>query len=392
MINNNLDICFNFDNNIIFQQQQLDKYNNNHKHDNIPEKPTSNPTPFPIGALPHELILRCMSLLGVKELGRMAQVSKAFCAAANNEHIWEKKCCDQHEYVDITQLSVNQNSYKLLYKNEDLSRFVKTNAYFNFNGYNKFTKQGGPLLIELNPVHPELKIKHVKQIMKRTAFQHPSTRKGLIEADTPLSLIHILMDENKTFKDEMFVKPFEFERGSALYFMISPSLNSIDYDNLAAAINQSSEPNSIRKEQLETFDKRGGILKMWKEDVKIPLDKSYLFITGCSSGANRSQVVHDFLLNKGCNVKAPLAGGEEESTDFFSQLSGDDYHFICFSHSAASVIRRLLDRPGNLNQFTVIFIPWQDEIAHPPKGIAPYSKEAYKAVYDKLERSFSFLD
>ncbi len=409
--------------------------------------PTGNPATSPIGTLPDEVILRFMSLLGVKELGRMAQVSKAFYAAANDEGIWEIKCRIQPDDVDMTNLSANKNSYKLLYKNEtDLSRFLKKTSLMFFKNSNSKIQPGVTVETSMDWSHPKLQFKHVKQIIKKTVLQNPKDWAGLIDADTPPSNIRIIF-AGKDLNDEMLVAPLGLTAQSTPQFIVRESLNSIDYDNVAAAINQSTKPNTISKEILETFSKRGGHVQMWQEGKRIALNKHDQFITGCSSGVNRSQVTRAFLLNKGCNVRAPLAGGDsganplatyplfngvycdgtgwdqknfrdackrdkvpqlgadelkkfngdqakhnEWFTDFFSQLSDNHYHFICFGYSAPSVIRRLLDKPCNLDNFTVTFIPWIDEVGRPPNGIAPFSKEAYKAVYDKLERSFSFLD
>lgn len=202
----------------------------------------------------------------------------------------------------------------------------------------------------------------------------------------------------------------------------------------------------LTEKEAQEFLNRGGSLNIIREENtenKIALRKDEPVITGCNSGVNRSQVAAAAIINNGITVKGVLAGGDSamnqeadyplfadpleigeenysSATNFkrafgmskFNQVGlketekkevskakefYQDYidrlsptHFITFSTSGPSVLKRLLARKGSLDGFTITHFPWGDEIAHPPEGYVKYSVKTYKLFAQKLIDRFIF--
>jgi hypothetical protein len=190
--------------------------------------------------------------------------------------------------------------------------------------------------------------------------------------------------------------------------------------------------------EANSFLDRGGKINLVKDNSKIPISRKEFFHTGCTSAINRSQVARIFLLLNGFKVHNECWAGGDSHLNPFAEMStahrkalseafkeafdrdktvvagvsdeGEGYekgwfenyfkelkpsiHFILFATSGMSILRRLLAREGSLEGFTITYIPWDDEINHPPKG-STYSKdsrEAYVAFRDKLGRHFEFVE
>lgn len=162
------------------------------------------------------------------------------------------------------------------------------------------------------------------------------------------------------------------------------------------------------------FVKRGGKLTLVSKQKPLVCSKEKSFITGCSAGYNRSQVLNAFLKSQGIKVIGILSGslsaanparsktrevkenanakeqfkkvfghsrevvigahlGHDPRTlfsrrkwfqDFFKQLN-KPVHFAVFSESATSSIRHLLKRKGSLEGFQISYIPLKDTIGFP---------------------------
>lgn len=199
----------------------------------------------------------------------------------------------------------------------------------------------------------------------------------------------------------------------------------------------------LRKSEVREFLSRGGVVHIVTEQQDpIALRTGDQVITGCNSGINRSQVAAAVLKQLGADVIAVLAGGDSAmnpdadfpnfadplenikdsatnfeavfgskkvgqlgSTEFPDFLEGGEVHaakkfyqnyinklsathFVTFGPCVLSALRRLLQREGSLEGFTVTHFPWGDEIAHPPEGVEKYSKEAYELFAEKIKGCF----
>ena len=222
----------------------------------------------------------------------------------------------------------------------------------------------------------------------------------------------------------------------------APALAKVDASQIVKTMSEIADYPPITEANINSFIDRGGNIQILEEGKPVKLNKTDRFIVGCTSGVNRSQVARAVLLKNGCQVLDPLAGGDSrinpaspysvftplytnqgytdeitafkkacgcdkipqlganelETTDdldiheqwfknFFDTLPSKPHHFLCFASSGHSVILRLLDKPGDLTGYKVTFIPWSDEIAHPSEGIELFSAEAYKALFDKLNKN-----
>ncbi len=196
--------------------------------------------------------------------------------------------------------------------------------------------------------------------------------------------------------------------------------------------------------EAQEFLRRGGSLNIitpQKVGINpITISKAEQVITGCTAGINRSQVAAAVIAQMGISVKGVLAGGDSAmnpEADFPSILNPLEYaedpyqaatnfagcfgmpkraqigvtqdevgmnatfyqhyinqlaptHFVTFGLSGPSVIRRLLQRQGRLEGFTITHCPWGDTIHHPPEnsGLSPYSTGAYNRFAEGLRRCF----
>jgi|688.fasta_scaffold73104_3 hypothetical protein len=212
------------------------------------------------------------------------------------------------------------------------------------------------------------------------------------------------------------------------------------------------ELTKLSERESQEFLNRGGSLNIITtekiKEKRIALHKEEQVITGCNSGINRSQVAAVVIKKMGITVAGVLAGGDSAMNpeadfssfadplemgeekyksatnfkecfdidkfvqigakelgnfrkgekvkeakkffqDFIDQLSHT--HFITFGPSGLSVLRRLLQRKGSLEGFTITHFPWNDEIAHPPKDckFQPYSKKSYKHFAKKVSLCFT---
>lgn len=195
---------------------------------------------------------------------------------------------------------------------------------------------------------------------------------------------------------------------------------------------------TLTDDEAQNFTNRGGLLNIISEEKiaqrRIVIDRKKPVITGCSAGLSRSQVAAGLFTNLGIQVNCVLAGAssafnpEVENNDdmpnplqayectcqsatnfqtvfgipkrvqlglengtayqqFVNELSPT--HFITFGQSGAAVLRRLLERPGDLRGFTITYCPWPDEIVGPlEEGIVPHSVECYSLFRDKLQKCF----
>jgi hypothetical protein len=203
----------------------------------------------------------------------------------------------------------------------------------------------------------------------------------------------------------------------------------------------------LTEQEVQAFLNRGGALNIVSEDKMskkpITIYSREQVITGCNSGINRSQVAAAIMTEMHVPIRGVLAGGDsamnpevqihffdpademsQSATNFrktflfpkFAQVGAkelprfledreqminakkfyQDYidslsgaHFITFSSSGPSVLRRLLQRKGSLLGFTITYVPWGDEVAHPPEGITTCSRESYGRFASKLKACFA---
>lgn len=209
----------------------------------------------------------------------------------------------------------------------------------------------------------------------------------------------------------------------------------------------------LTEKEAQDFLNRGGSLNIITDEKinskRINISKEEQIITGCNSGINRSQVAAAIFINMRIAVKGVFAGGDsamnpeanfpsfadpsetgeadyQSATNFknafgfpkLNQIGANELesfiederaviaaknfyqryinelsptHFITFSSSGPSVIRRLLKREGSLKGFTITYCPWGDEIAHPPAGSDSngHSVEAYQRFAAKLRNCFT---
>lgn len=212
------------------------------------------------------------------------------------------------------------------------------------------------------------------------------------------------------------------------------------------SINKGQNNNSgVTQEEVNEFFARGGNIEIVREGGEIhELSRSDIYSTGCSSGVNRSQTMRAFLVGEGCDVRSVIAGGDsganpngqyhilsdfdeteqehfqralkrgqkipqlgrkefgvfcESSTDikrwyqeYFNTC--EENHFVTFSHSGLSVLKRLLGRGGCLEGVTITHLPWGDEINHPPAGadFEAGSEGSYRAFYNKIKNHIRVVD
>lgn len=207
----------------------------------------------------------------------------------------------------------------------------------------------------------------------------------------------------------------------------------------------------LTKEEAQEFLDRGGTLNIITPEKiqtqRINIRDGVQVITGCNSGLNRSQVAAAVVRYLGIKILGVLAGGDsamnpegdihtfvdpsegqsaanfrnrfkksklqqvgtkeigsfvEDPEDisrartFYQDFINKIHlatHFITFSSSGPSVMRRLLLRPGrSLNGFTISYSPLADEVAHPRvSGVARDSDEAYRLFAEKLTGCFNVI-
>lgn len=219
-------------------------------------------------------------------------------------------------------------------------------------------------------------------------------------------------------------------------------INSLAY---AEFLNSGTE--LLTAQDIKNFLERKGKINLITPGSAVAIDKSEIFYSGCSAGAFRSQALRAILINKGYKFAHVLSGRSafnpkarypEVSGTFFSksdqksfqhafgmekmdqlgiEISDDDGnqyvlnndnvavrmkkadqfyvdffekltegHFMVFSESGPSTILRLLEKKADLNNFTVTFFPYYDQICHPPdKSIERNSSKAYQNFAALLE-------
>ena len=406
----------------------------------------------PFTLLPEEVLLNLVRFLGVKNLLITAQVSQDFAKASNHDKIWKEKCENhtERDVIDFSLVPTPHKNYKELYKAEtEFQEFMK-NSQLYLQTYNRTLNKKISLTAPLDFANEKLKIKHLKQIMKKVAA-NDDNYKGLIDKNTPYSHIRIMF-AGKEMTNDIAIKPLGLAAESNPQFIVrdptgkpstetkveTPAPVKVDVGHIAKTMSEAAFNPQVTEANIKSFIDRGGRIEILEEGKPVKLNKTDRFIVGCTSGVNRSQVARAVLLKNGCQVLAPLAGGvsrmnpaadysifdpvymydeiaafkqacgcdkvpqlgatELEATDdlntheqwfkhYFNTLPAQPHQFLCFASSGPSVILRLLDKPGDLSSYKVTFIPWNDEIAHAPEGIEPFSAEAYKAFFDKLSRN-----
>lgn len=198
---------------------------------------------------------------------------------------------------------------------------------------------------------------------------------------------------------------------------------------------------------VESFLSRGGIIRAHENGSPTHLKKGSTFITGCSSGKNRSPTFAAYLIEKGERVLTVIAGedslfnpiwkGHEflpngsgfsepytmpnvEEAAFKEVFSGQtkmaqlgsstaplpngeqgdpnpesfylDYlrnlepcHFIAFARSCKNMLIRLLEARSDLNGFEVTMVDWPDTINEGAPKASENKPETYREVYQAFK-------
>ncbi len=139
----------------------------------------------PILTMPVELLKRFIHYLNVKDLGRLAQVSRIFLEYASVNEVWRDLCVENPD-VDLGELSLYSGNYKALYIDSDLKQFQKCeNKYFSL--YN-----GIKVPVYLNIGHPYLMGKHLYRIAIKQIRQVPGMSSCKLE-DFEITLFGIII-------------------------------------------------------------------------------------------------------------------------------------------------------------------------------------------------------
>ena len=173
-------------------------------------------------------------------------------------------------------------------------------------------------------------------------------------------------------------------------------------------------------DHLQVFQARGGVLEVLQERGDLlRLEHYETFSVGCDDGEMYSQVLRVFLLEHRCKVREVIAGvtsgfnpstpdaklrplsdkrdawyqdggyhqrerlgelNDDDDDDGFDEspfdYSGyatavDPTHYLCFGQCGPSLVRRLLEREGDLSGFRITLLPWNSiqpsvyELSHP---------------------------
>jgi hypothetical protein len=227
--------------------------------------------------------------------------------------------------------------------------------------------------------------------------------------------------------------------------LISQYSGNTSAAEFVACVNQygPTKLSPLRVEHAEEFERRGGVLNLAAIGKQVVCSRQDQFIVGCTSGKNRSQIAAVILKSSECKVLGVVAGGDSAMNleaqapmlvnpnidlssarnfyqvfgrskveqigyaetsvwkrahargfyqNFINNLAGRT-HFVVFGASGKSILRRLLQRAGRFDGFTLSYCPWMDEVKYPPQGsrMSSCSVEAYRTFAAKLRQVLVFL-
>lgn len=172
---------------------------------------TNNAIPAPV-----------MKFLGVKSLRNMMLVSTQCSLQANDQSIWQHKCEQASQEIDLNKLSQFENDYKLLYKENYRTRFQ---GFFPLNfiietwGRKPISQH---MVIKLNYTHPHLKGKDVYKIVQEQLIKRewlPPDIKNLEIIDYDIYR-HLITDQTTVHLNDK-IRPRNWSNCGQIYVIIN---------------------------------------------------------------------------------------------------------------------------------------------------------------------------